>query len=84
MGLVLFGNVNGFTPVDTQYNMEWQTCTMMADFWLGHQNVSFTARPSPSPWRGPGLVKTRGGHIPDPRDIPEEGRVKTVRVVRGM
>ena len=78
--------------------MEWQTCTVMADFWLDHQNVCFRARPFPSPWRGPGLVKTRGGlsvlylwyvvvvplHIPNPRDIPEEGQTKIVRVVRGM
>ena len=42
---------NGSTPNGTQHSMGWQTCTVTADTWLGHQNVFFKAGAfPPTPW----------------------------------
>ena len=62
VGLTVFclGRPNGSTPNGTQHNMGWQICTVTAGSWLGHQNVSFQAGPSPPHGGGSGLVKTRG------------------------
>ena len=38
---------NGSTLNGTQHNTRWQICTVIADSWLGHQNVSFRARVFP-------------------------------------